>query len=136
DNKLLLILVDICIGAVRIENNLGNSLVRLNDTLDSSPLQLAVLICDQHRIRSTFLDLNFVRVARSTVASNCDKITALDSNARVVIILDVRRDSSVGLPLIDYTTAVQDGLYSPTRRSSDLDNKLLLILVDICIGAV
>src|SRR5690606_8030637 len=78
-NKLLLILVDICIGAARIVNNHGNSLVGLNDTLDSSPLQLAVLICDQHRIRSTFLDLNFVRVARSTVASNSDKITALDS---------------------------------------------------------
>src|SRR5690606_20602775 len=110
DNKLLLILVDICIGTVRIVNNLGNSLVGLNDTLDSSPLQLAVLICDQHRIRSTFLDLNFVRVARSTVASNSDKITALDSNARIGNILDVLLDSSVGLTLNDNRTAVHDGL--------------------------
>src|SRR5690606_22675311 len=89
DNKLLLILVDICIGTVRIVNNFRDSLVGLNDALDRSPLQVAVLIRDQHRIRSTFLDLNFVRVARSTVASNSDKITALDSNARIGNILDV-----------------------------------------------
>src|SRR5690606_26053278 len=87
--RLRLIPVDIWIGAVWIGNNRGHGPVGLNDTLDSSPLQLAVLICDQHRIRSTCLDFSFVRAARSTVASNSDKITALDSNARIGNILDV-----------------------------------------------
>src|SRR5690606_33873128 len=111
-------------------------LVRLNNLLDSSPLQVAVLIRDQHRIRSTFLDLNFVRVARSTVASNSDKITALDSNARIGNILDVLLDSSVGLTLNDNRTAVHDGLEALNDGGRNADNKLLLILVDICIGAV
>src|SRR5690606_13543433 len=72
DNKLILILVDICIGTVRIVNNFRDSLVGLNDALDSSPLQLTGSIGDKHRVGSTLLDLNMVRVARSTVASNCD----------------------------------------------------------------
>src|SRR5690606_12024768 len=108
----------------------------LNKLLDGSALQVAVLSRDQHRIRSTFLDIKFVRVARSTVASNCDKITALDSNAHIGNILDVLLDSSVGLTLNDNRTAVHDGLEALNDGGRNADNKLLLILVDICIGAV
>src|SRR5690606_2135341 len=90
----------------------------------------------QHRIRSTFLDLNFVRVARSTVASNSDKITALDSNACIGNVLDVLLDSGVLLTTNNDRTAVHNGLEALNDRGRNADNKLLLILVDICIGTV
>src|SRR5690606_20291967 len=89
ENKLLHRLVDICIGTVRIVNNLGNGLVGLNNLLDSSPLQGAGRIRNHHRVGSSLLDFSVLRVARSTVASNSDKITALDSNACIGNVLDV-----------------------------------------------
>src|SRR5690606_36202813 len=136
DNKLLLILVDICIGTVRIVNNFRDSLVGLNDALDRSPLQVAVLIRDQHRIRSTFLDLNFVRVARSTVASNSDKITALVSNARIGNILDVLLDRRKFIAIDDDRPTIDDSLKILHNRCRNIILKSLVLLVRVRINTV
>src|SRR5690606_24884308 len=136
DNKLLLFLVDICIGTVRIVNNLGKIGRASRRERVYSSVQAAVLIREQHRVGSTLLDLNYERVARSTVASNCDKITALDSNACIGNILDVLFDGFVCIGHKNVTRAGSSGVGALNDRGRNADNKLLLFLVDICIGTV
>src|SRR5690606_36143042 len=105
-------------------------------TLDSSPLQLASIVRDKHRVRIALLDLDRIWVFCCTFASNRDEITALDSNACIGNVLDVLLDSGVLLTTNNDRTAVHDGLEALNDRGRNADNKLLLILVDICIGTV
>src|SRR5690606_13842729 len=116
DNKLHLFLVDICIGTVRIVNNLGNGLVILHNALDSSPLQVAVLIRDQHRVGSTLLDLNFVRVAISTVSSNCEILPPLKTNLFPYTTLFRSFDGVVCIAINNDRTAVHNGLEALNDR--------------------